>query len=210
VLVPVNRLSAAKGRLAAVLDQRQRAELAMATLQTVLDAVAGTAGEAIVLTADDDVLRAVSPPHRQQRESPALRGLNAQLQHAIASLALDEVLILHADLPLATPACLQHLAEVAPARGLAIVESGDGGTNAMLLRPPGLFPLCYGVGSAAAHRDAAVAAGLPVALVEVPELALDLDTEADLATLLSTEHGRTSAAGRLLRSWGFEAEDGPG
>jgi 2-phospho-L-lactate guanylyltransferase len=209
VLVPVNRLSAAKGRLSAVLDRRQRAELAMATLRTVLDAVAGAGGEAIVLTADEEVVRAVRTLHRVQPEAPGLSGLNSQLEHAFGALELDQVLILHADLPLATPAALQRLVAATPPRGIAMVESGDGGTNAMLLRPPGLFPLRYGAGSAAAHAGAALAAGLEVVRVESRGLALDLDTESDLRALLACEQGRTSAAGRLLRSWGFEAGTAP-
>jgi 2-phospho-L-lactate guanylyltransferase len=207
VLVPVNRLSAAKGRLSGVLDQQQRAELAMATLGTVLEAVAEAGAASIVLTADDDVSRAVTPPHRVQPEAPGMSGLNPQLEHAIRSLDLKEVLILHADLPLATAWALREVLAAAPVRGIAIVESGDGGTNAMLLRPPGLFPLRYGPASSAAHRAAGDRAGLEVVQVVSPELALDLDTEADLRTLLAREQGRTSAAGRLLRSWGFEAEN---
>jgi 2-phospho-L-lactate guanylyltransferase (CobY/MobA/RfbA family) len=77
----------------------------------------------------------------------------------------------------------------------------------MLLRPPGPCRLSYGPGSAAAHRAAARAADLVVISVDVPDLALDLDTADDLATLLSSERGRTSAAGRLLRSWGHEPEN---
>jgi 2-phospho-L-lactate guanylyltransferase (CobY/MobA/RfbA family) len=75
----------------------------------------------------------------------------------------------------------------------------------MLLRPPGGFALHYGRGSAAAHRHAAEEADFVFASLENDELALDLDTRADIERLLASEKGRTSAAGRLLRSWGFGA-----
>ena len=76
----------------------------------------------------------------------------------------------------------------------------------MLLRPPDAISLHYGRGSAALHRAQAADRGVPAVVIEMPEIALDLDTPADLRLLLGTEKGRTSAAGRLLRSWGFSGE----
>lgn len=204
ILVPVNSLAAAKGRLADVLDADQRAELALATLDTVLGAARDWGAPVTVLTADPAVAEHVRPPQLVENEVPGLRGLNPQLEAALLRHQRDELLILHADLPLASAEALESLWQAAPpAASATVVESSDGGTNAMLLRPPGKFALHYGPGSAAAHRAAAEGASFRFSRVDDDDLALDLDTRADIERLLALERGRTSAAGRLLRSWGF-------
>lgn len=204
VLVPVNRLQSAKGRLGGLLSGAQRAELALTTLTTVLEAVGAWGSHAVVLSADQDVLSRVRPPHRAEPESEGIAGLNPQLEAALERMQPSRVLILHADLPLAGAEALETLyAAAAPPPSAALVEPADGGTNAMLLQPPRRFALCYGKDSAALHRSAAEAAGMAVVTVEIEDLALDLDTPDDIAVLLGTEKGRTSAAGRLLRSFGI-------
>ncbi len=208
VLVPVNRLDRAKGRLAELLSPAQRSELALTTLATVLHAVAGAGGAATVLSADPTVRAAATHPHVPLDESAEASGLNGQLAAAIATLSVSEVLILHGDLPLVTADDVQTLvASAQESPSLTMVESPDGGTNAMLLRPADVIDLHYGRLSASHHRMAGEEAHVTSETVDIRGIALDLDTPADIATLLSTENGRTSAAGRLLRSWGLGAGD---
>ena len=100
---------------------------------------------------------------------------------------------------------LRELVAQAPeAPSATLVRPGDGGTNAMLLRPPGRFPLAYGRGSGDRHEEAAREAGLAVRRADVPALALDLDTPADVRELLSTAEGRATEAGRYLVGLGIE------
>jgi len=91
----------AKGRLAAVLDPDQRRRLALATLRTVVEAVAQAGAEPIVLTPDPAALEPV-PGALLMAEEPGTEGLNGALEAALKSLAGGPVLILHADLPLAS------------------------------------------------------------------------------------------------------------
>lgn len=208
VLVPVNRLDRAKGRLATLLTVRERAALALATLNTVLDGLRGF--DPVILTADPDVAHAVAGRGEVLAESPDVSGLNPQLEYAVAHLiasgrAADELAILHADLPLFLDSALSFLVDsVGGAPAVAISPSGDGGTNAMLLRPPGRFPLCYGIDSAARHEAAARGAGFHVAVVRSPALELDLDTPEDIRMLLSSSLGRETRAGRLLLAMGVD------
>ncbi|MCC7363253.1 MAG: 2-phospho-L-lactate guanylyltransferase [Dehalococcoidia bacterium] len=185
VLIPVNRLERAKGRLAGVIDARRRRELALATLRTVLAAAADAGYPATVLTADPHVvLEAEEAEAGALPEVAGATGLNGQLEAAIARLDIPPggLLILHADLPLATGDALQELVAAAPAApSVTLVRSSDGGTNAMLLRPPGRFALAYGPGSFEHHLAAARAAGLATARATIPALQLDLDTAEDLA-----------------------------
>lgn len=204
-LVPVNRLDKAKGRLDGLLSPEERAALALITTRTVVDGATGL-GPVAVLTADETVSHEFRSRVRILEEEPALRGLNAQLESGLRRLAeYESVLILHADLPLAAMDGLRAFMEAAPGgNSVTIVRPADGGTNAMLLRPPGRFSLAYGVGSCAKHVEAAERAGMTVTVMHSPELEVDLDTPEDVAALLATEAGRASKAGAYLVGRGVE------
>jgi len=204
VLVPVNRLDRAKGRLAELLAPEERVAIAEATLRTVVDAVRTAGWPLVILTADKRAHDVAGRDAEHLDEDPALRGLNAQIEAALRTVEAPPggVLILHADLPLASAKALMALSEAAaPPPSVTMVRSGDGGTNAMLLRPHLGFRLAYGVDSFERHREAATTAGMEVRVVESEELSLDLDTPADLLALVSRPGGRDTRAGRLLSSW---------
>jgi 2-phospho-L-lactate guanylyltransferase len=204
-LIPVNRLDRAKGRLAEILTPDERAALALATFETVVRAALEAGLAAVVLTADERVREATPTGAACVGEAAGVAGLNAQIEHALAGLGdADGVLILHADLPLATAEALVALCEAAPAApSAALVRSEDGGTNAMLLRPPGRFSLAYGPGSFAVHEARARAAGMTVRVVAAPALALDLDTPGDIKAFLAEPGSAETPAGRALRAMGF-------
>ncbi len=188
VLIPVNRLDLAKSRLAGLLSAEERRELAVRTLRNVVQA-SRNLGETTVLTADPAVREALLRA-RIMAEAPDVRGLNAQLEHAIEALGTpDELLILHADLPLATAPLLAKVAQPVRPPAATLVRSRDGGTNAMLLRPAGTFALAYGPDSFDKHMAAALGARVAVREVHEPSLALDLDTPEDIATFMSMEAG---------------------
>ena len=208
VLIPVNRLDRAKGRLAALLEPEERAELVRRSLAAVLAAVEGAGMVAVVLTSDEAVEAEVPARVRILGEDRELRGLSAHIERAAKDLGVDELLILHADLPLVTAEALRDLvAQAPPAPSATLVRPADGGTNAMLLRPPGRFPLAYGRGSGDLHEAAAREAGLAIRRVDMSALALDLDTPADVRALLSTAEGRASEAGRYLVEIGIEGRE---
>lgn len=200
VLIPVNRFDRAKQRLAERFRADQREQLAIATFQTVTCAVHDAGLLSVALTPEPDRVMALACADQVVGESTLLSGLNAQLEGLAPQLG-DEVLILHADLPLATGAAIRSFLDAAGDAPVALVRSPDGGTNAMLLRPPGRFPLAYGRESFVAHEAAARGAGLRTVSVESPALALDLDTPADIAALLETPGGRETPAGRLAQAF---------
>ena len=211
VLIPVNRLDRAKGRLAALLEPEERAELVRRSLATVLGAVVEAGMEAVVLTADEGVRAGLPAGVRSLAEELELRGLSAQLESAARRLGVEELLILHADLPLATGEALRALvAQTPPAPSATLVRPDDGGTNAMLLRPPGRFALAYGSGSGDLHEAAAREAGLEVRRADVRALSLDLDTPTDVRWLLADPVGRESGAGRYLIAIGVEGREALG
>lgn len=211
MLVPVNRLDRAKARLAASLAPAERTALAVATLRTVLAACRDAALPTVVLTADPAVAPIAAEWGATVRdEVPGSAGLNAQVEAALAGIEAPPggVLVLHADLPLATGGALRELVAAALREpSVTMVRSADGGTNAMLLRPPGRFALAYGAGSFARHRAAAEAAGVAIAVVDDDRLALDLDTPGDIAMFLAHEGARGTPAAETIATFARAGEN---
>ena len=190
-LVPVKRLAQAKSRLRPVLSDAARREFVLAMLEDVLrlaldqPAIATTA----VVSPDEDVLAfarrlGAQPIH----EPPSVRGLNAALAFAAEVLAqhgAGGLLVLPADVPLATPADIKAILAAWREVPVVLCASRSGGTGALALRPPHATPFRFGPRSFAAHRRAAVERGLPVVVLDRPGLALDIDRPEDLPAVLA-------------------------
>ena len=66
---------------------------------------------------------------------------------------------------------------------LVVPDRHGTGTNALVLTPPGALAPSFGPGSCQRHLEHARAAGIHGELVDVPTLALDVDTSEDLDAL---------------------------
>ena len=194
-LIPVKDLPKAKARLAPVLDEAGRRELITAFYRDVLAAALNCpALDSVgVVSRDDDALTLASEAGAEAMAEPG--DLNDSLDSAARILAdrgIDRVLVLHADLPLASAAAIETIAR--SSSDVALVASGDGGTNALVC-PAGAFRFQYGPGSAQQHREAAWNVDLEPELLELPDLALDIDTPGDLERLQSAiEAGHLTGA----------------
>jgi 2-phospho-L-lactate guanylyltransferase (CobY/MobA/RfbA family) len=93
-----------------------------------------------------------------------------------------------------------RLLAAAPARGVALAPSRDGGTSALLRRPRDVIPARFGRDSAKRHREAAATAGAPLVELALPSLAIDVDLSEDARAILAraTLGVRTRA---LLEAW---------
>ncbi len=172
----------AKTRLAPALGYDARERLALIlfenTLAFALDTAAG--GPVGVVTASPRIagiarsLGAAVVPETAP-------GINAAAEAAsrwAIGIGAPSLLILHADIPTFVPAEFAVLLDAAP---VAIAESRDGGTNALLLTPPDAIPFRFGPGSAAAHAAEAGARGLTARRLRLPRLGEDIDRPEDLA-----------------------------
>jgi 2-phospho-L-lactate/phosphoenolpyruvate guanylyltransferase len=154
-----------------------RAAVAVAMLGDVV-AAALEVGRVLVVT--DDL--AVVPPGADALADPG-KGLGAAVAAALARVD-GHGLVVNADVPAVTPDAIRQLAS----GGLALVEAADGTTNALSLPNPTIFRPLYGPGSAARFRTHA-----PFATLAIPELAEDVDTQADLERLARFSGPRTRA-----------------
>lgn len=182
-LIPVKELSQAKARLAPVLDDVARRELALAMYRDVLAAaLACDALDAVaVVTRDAEVLSLAEAAGAEGLAEPG--GLNEALASAseqVARRGVERLLVVASDLPFVTSddiaAVLRAVADV------AVAPAKDGGTNALALSP-GAIPFRFGPGSARRHLEEARARRLRGRQLELRPLAFDVDTPEDLGQL---------------------------
>ena len=197
-IVPVKRLATAKQRLGR--EAKGRAALVAAMLEDVLEAVgeARMVERALVVTSDPVAERiatasgaeVVRDPSDEGHPQAALMGIDRAVELGATCVAL-----LPGDCPLLDPRELDSLLSATGERHVAIVPDRHGtGTNGLILAPPDAIRPAFGEGSRRRHVEAARAAGIPHYVEEVPSLALDLDTPADLIALTrELESGRGSA-----------------
>ena len=197
-VLPVKPLRGALRRLTPALDAPVRRELQVAMLTDVLAAAAGArelAGE--IVATSDPAARGMAEAIAGARVVPdhdPPRGMNAAVVRgleAVAAAGAEGALVLTADLPLARPEDLDAVVLAAPPGPSAtIAPSWDGtGTNAMLLRPPAALTPRLGLAGLARHLAQAARRGVPVTRVDLPDLALDIDTPRDLAELMARGGG---------------------
>jgi 2-phospho-L-lactate/phosphoenolpyruvate guanylyltransferase len=189
-VLPVKSFGRAKQRLGAALVAPDRRELAEAMVGDVLAALGRVDGldGLVVVTAEPVAAHAaeavgaavVHDPEEAGQSAAAARGIAA----AVATGAA-RVLLVPGDCPALDPAEIERLL-AAPAEPphLTIVPDRHGtGTNGLVIAPPGAVAPSFGTGSFARHAALARAAGVAIAVTEVPSLGLDVDTPGDLAAL---------------------------
>ncbi|HZQ69037.1 MAG TPA: 2-phospho-L-lactate guanylyltransferase [Terriglobales bacterium] len=205
ILVPVKNLSSAKQRLASILDQPSRTELAQSMLFDVLEALAAWPNrpEVAVVSSDPFALEladhfrfVVIPDNQNISETDAIE----MATEVCVERGVESTVVIPGDIPLIQSWELEKILELAPKEGSVLVPAADGrGTNAAFRRPANLFPLRFGNDSFKPHRAAATATGKPCIIVSLPGIALDVDNPSDLAQLLAAP-GNTRTQ-KLLRDW---------
>jgi 2-phospho-L-lactate guanylyltransferase len=205
ILVPVKHLERAKQRLSPLLSQAERLALAEAMLEDVLSALdACSHREHVALVSGD------AQAHRLARQygfgiiddpdDPGETGAIEIATRAAIGRGASFTLVLPADIPLITAAEVNAIFTAAPSEGSVLAPSASGrGTNAVLQRPPGLFPLRFGNDSFVPHLAAARATGKPIEVLRLARIGVDIDEPADLPELLAVRSN--TRAQRLLDEW---------
>jgi 2-phospho-L-lactate guanylyltransferase len=176
VLVPVKAFGAAKRRLADVLPAPDRAELARRMATAVIAAARPLT--VFVVCDDDEVAGWAEAAGTQVLWRPG-HGLNGAVTDGVASLAklgFTDVLVAHADLPLARD--LPRF--IRPGLITLVPDRHDDGTNVIALPAALGFRFAYGPGSFRHHVAEARSHGLGVRVWREPRLGLDVDLPEDL------------------------------
>lgn len=206
VVLPVKALGQAKSRLAPVLTPAQRRNLATHLLERTLRTLQAMCQRKllagfVVTSADPQVLQLAKLyngyafAELEEKNASATTQLNLALGRAghwvSQSFEVTALLLLPSDLPLLEikdiSAMLDFLA-LYPLHSLAVIapDRHQKGTNALLLRPPGLlnFQYLFGEQSFEQHLEALrQITGVQTFICQPPGLIFDLDRPADLATL---------------------------
>lgn len=206
-ILPIKTLDSAKARLARELDPRPRRALVEAMFSDVLVALRRSklVDQMLVVSKDHNAQRiaggygaVVSDDEDRGHNDAAARGIVRAVE-----LGADRVLLVPGDCPLLDPAEVDALLRrrVQPPVVLVVPDRHGTGTNALLLQPPEAMEPSFGPGSHDRHHRNAAAAGISAETVEVPSLALDLDTPEDLhaveAMLEETRGGAAHTRGML-------------
>lgn len=184
VLVPVKRFSAAKGRLAGVLTDADRARLAewLATrVLTVVDEIP------TFVACDDEHVATWAKLHGAKVLWSRGLGLNGAVDDGIrqiSGLGFEHITVSHADL--ARPAALPTVAR----QGCVtlVPDRRRDGTNVMSFPTKSALSASYGGGSFSRHLQQAQAIdNVELEIRTDPDLSLDVDTAHDLAHPLISE-----------------------
>ena len=210
LLIPVKDPTHAKTRLAELLTEGERRQLAWAMFEDVTGAIANTRKPdrvVIVSSFTPAVARArelgwdVLVEESQISESASVD----RASRLLSERGFDTVMRLPADLPLVRAEDIDELLSIELASpGALLVPSREGtGTNAIIRTPATLFPSRFGPNSLALHKQEAARAGVECVIVKNARIALDIDDPADVE-LLHEEGGGTQAFDALVGMNAFE------
>ncbi len=201
-LIPAKSLDEAKGRLAGLLSDDERRQLALAMLEDIVRALQAVQriDSISIVSPDTEVLAKTEELGGNAiEEPPTVRGINQALSHGAETISddVETLLVVLADVPAVTPAEIDSIIDAIPsANGLVICPSAAKGTSALALRPPGTIPFRFGPNSFSAHRREALASGLTTKVVRFDSLSNDIDEPDNLSELLA--HPAETATHRLL------------
>jgi 2-phospho-L-lactate guanylyltransferase len=189
-LTPVKELDAAKSRLAGVLTPGERRSLALALLERLATALSGcpVLSGWMVITRDSEVAA-----FARSRGATVVREAGTGLNAAVAQgcreavrRGAESVLVLPSDLPLVGVDEITRIVQLGAgvARAVVVVPCvRREGTNALLLKPPGVIPPAFGPDSASRHLWLAAVSGAAGIYVPDSPLAYDVDRPEDLTSL---------------------------
>lgn len=195
----------AKSRLGDVLSEKEREEFAVRMLGDVLVALSESEIEEveIISTCSEEQIKEdlklglklnlelVSKPNLNLKLTVREdgRGLNEVLNEEIKD-EKEPVLIIMADVPLATPESINEI--VGHEEDVVIAPGREGGTNALFLRKPYKFAVSYYGISCLKHIETAKRRDLSYAIHDSFFISTDIDEVDDLIELLI--HGRGFSA----------------
>ena len=186
IALPVKALAEAKSRLDPMLTPLERGALTLAMLEDVMDVTMSLPGWITWVISPDETVLEISlrrGAHAIEEQTPRLAGAVRQLEEEAAATGAEVLAVLLPDTPFVTGRALtQALRTLGP---VVLAPSVDeSGTNLLVRRPPSVIRARFGSDSYRKHLQGAAEIGVPTSVVDVPELAFDLDLPGDILTVL--------------------------
>jgi|GEM_PF-176514 len=205
-LLPLKDFSGAKQRLSAVLTPTERSGLFLAMVRDVLSVLQTHPDvDNTLIVSDAAEAGQLANDYGAQWLSEAdlkVSGLNGAIQAGVGELArrgIDDVMIIHGDLPLISSADIRQLFHAhqqqllsghkagafnAPSALTISPDERREGSNCLMCTPASSMTYRYGKNSFALHSAEARKIGMPLRVVYTPGAACDIDTPQDLGVLL--------------------------
>lgn len=187
-IVPVKPFNRSKSRLSSVLESAEREAFSRQLLDQTLTTLSQVTeiGGILVVSRDAGAL-ALARQHQaqtvQESGNPELNdALTRATQVVVATWNARSVLIAASDIPLMRASDVEGMLALAgtPASVVIATDRRYEGTNALLIRPPGIIPYCFGENSCAKHQETARKAGIEPQIYVSPTMSLDVDVPEDL------------------------------
>ena len=202
-LLPIKTLAAAKQRLSHLLNASERRGLFTAMLHDVLAVLSRQSEvEGIILVSDDPVVADLARRYRCEwmPETPLdAQGLNAVVQAAVSALAqrdIDNIMVVHGDLPLLSNEALSLLIarhrRTGNKRLTLAPDRHRQGSNCLLATPASAFKFHYGADSCNQHLQQAAKSEFDAKVVLNTATGCDIDYPEDLVYLLEHAHGQVA------------------
>jgi 2-phospho-L-lactate guanylyltransferase CofC len=182
VVIPLRAFASGKARLAAVLNDDERTELATMMANRVV-AAAGLLPIVVVSSAPE--VQAWADGHGLCVVDDPGDGLDGAVVVGASHLrdrGFARLIVAHADLPRARPGALERFGATEPDIVTIVPCHRDDGTPILSVPAEPTFPFSYGIGSARRHAALARQLGLAVRIVRDRELGYDIDLPEDLPT----------------------------
>ncbi|MCA0900569.1 2-phospho-L-lactate guanylyltransferase [Microbulbifer agarilyticus] len=206
-LLPLKKFNAAKQRLARILAPDERRGLFRAMVCDVLAVLQSHEEiDGVLVVGQDFAARDLANRFGADfldESTLAAKGLNGAVHAGVQALALrgiEEVLVLHGDLPLITHPELSQLLDLHRQQNKFSVENSPElkqprsvtiapdklalGTNCLICPTNADMTFFYGSNSFSAHTRSAFHAGLQLKAISLPGASSDIDTSEDLHALL--------------------------
>lgn len=207
-VLPAKDLVDAKTRLADALSPAERRLLFRTMYEDVLIALSETTSlSGIAVVTRDPEAGAVAESYGARLiAEPENQGQTAAIERAAATLKADGakgMVTIPGDTPLISAAEIETvLAAHTATPAMTIVPAHDRrGSNCIAVSPPGLFPFSFGNDSFQPHLASARKLGLEPRILDLPRIALDIDTPDDLRLLI--ERGGNTRTHAYLESSGI-------
>lgn len=198
-IVPVKPLVRSKSRLNEVLTNRQRESLSSHFLRRTVTLLNDMPEISRVLVVSRDpsaltIARAAGAKTLQETGLPELNDSLKRATQVVLAWQAKQIIVLPIDLPFMTTSDVSQILQIGRQYPSVVVIAPDEngtGTNAMLLKPPGLIPYHYGENSFHNHISAGEQRNTALEIVHNQNLSLDVDTPADLEQFKLRHRGAT-------------------